>query len=500
MRDTATRSIRQGTLFATWTLQVALYPIYLVFQSSRVVGRQLQSSVRRTVPRLKAVGEALDRAVHPEKSSTSALNVDTPFKNLVRSLPQDVPNLIEADRLGTYVTLPAGQEQLALQEASPQYSSLALIPPIDSLPPGSTAETAIAPSPPPVGQSTDSNPQTINGNTRIPIQGMASLLDSHHLVLVGANNHILDILSPDQQDRLKERMVLEVALYRQRQQQRTVPPAPPLRRLPIPRVTDRQWLPVQWFRRVMAWMQTSDVAIATNLFQESLMLPAGRTSSRQSLADARSISPWDWYTLTPSSQTLMRAIKPTVQPAQIHPTTPPMALGAATNPQLPGISPIYNSAPLSLWARLRAWLSSVPVAQDSSIETELDLLSWQTPSGAIAPSTKGVIHKNSSKEKRFIVSRGNSSRSLEPSMLPTKSDAIDPGGDLANLETVHSKGTSDIEAQPEWVETSAIVVGYAKHPLELILQWLDLGVAWVEERVTRVWQWLTGRSPNPPQD
>lgn len=500
MRDTAARSIRQGTLLATWTLQVALYPIYLVFQSSRVVGRQLQSSVRRTIPRLQAVGEALDRVVHPEKPPTPALNGDTPLQNLLRSLPQDVPNLIEADRLGTYVTLPAGQEQLALQEGSPRQSSLALIPPIDSLTSGSTAETAIAPSLPPVGQSTDPNPQTINENTRIPIQGLASLLDSHHLVLVGANNHILDILSPDQQDRLQERMVLEVALYRQRQQQRAIPPPPPLRRLPLPRVTDRQWLPVQWFRRMMAWMQTSDVAIATNLFQESLMLPAGLTSSRQSLADARSISPWDWHTLTPSSQTLMRALEPTVQSAQVRPTPTPTALGSATNPQLPSISPIYNSAPPSLWARLRAWLNSVPVAQDSSIETELDLLSWQTPSGVIAPSTKGVMHKYSSRENNFVAARGKHSRSLESRVPPAESGDLDVGSDLTILESVASKRASDIEAQPEWVETSAIVVGYAKHPLELILQWLDLGVAWVEERLTRVWQWITGRSPNPPQD
>jgi hypothetical protein len=42
----------------------------------------------------------------------------------------------------------------------------------------------------------------------------------------------------------------------------------------------------------------------------------------------------------------------------------------------------------------------------------------------------------------------------------------------------------------EWVETNAKPVGYVKHPLEQILDWLDRGMLWLEDLILRVWNWF----------
>lgn len=44
-----------------------------------------------------------------------------------------------------------------------------------------------------------------------------------------------------------------------------------------------------------------------------------------------------------------------------------------------------------------------------------------------------------------------------------------------------------------WLDTTAEVVGYDKHPLERFLGWVDLGMAWIERRIANVWHWMRDR-------
>jgi hypothetical protein len=48
----------------------------------------------------------------------------------------------------------------------------------------------------------------------------------------------------------------------------------------------------------------------------------------------------------------------------------------------------------------------------------------------------------------------------------------------------------DIEPAPDWIETEAIATGYVKHPLEKILEWLDVGMLLLEEVTIKAWQWM----------
>ena len=50
--------------------------------------------------------------------------------------------------------------------------------------------------------------------------------------------------------------------------------------------------------------------------------------------------------------------------------------------------------------------------------------------------------------------------------------------------------TTDIEAKPDWIETKATSMGYEKHPLERILEWLDAALLWLEEMFVKLFKSL----------
>ncbi|MGL5081054.1 MAG: hypothetical protein ACRC8A_06155 [Microcoleaceae cyanobacterium] len=52
---------------------------------------------------------------------------------------------------------------------------------------------------------------------------------------------------------------------------------------------------------------------------------------------------------------------------------------------------------------------------------------------------------------------------------------------------------SDAEGIPEWLEVQVTTQGYEKHILEHTLERLDRLMVWVEETVLKLWQWLTNR-------
>jgi len=70
---------------------------------------------------------------------------------------------------------------------------------------------------------------------------------------------------------------------------------------------------------------------------------------------------------------------------------------------------------------------------------------------------------------------------------------------ISQLESKSNKGeisqqqsyqTTEVEAKPDWIETKAKTVGYEKHPLEQILEWLDGVLLWLEEIFVKMFQSL----------
>jgi len=249
---------------AVWGVQILLYPVYVMFQSARLFERQLQQAARRTMPRLRSAALAL-RAVEP-------LPADAPIQSLLQSLsqldvhlPTDSASSDPASTLATDLAL-----ALAYSAKQPHRSH--------------TAEVLVV---------------TSGITSSLQVRGLASMLGTGSLVLVTAENQILDLLTPHQQTHLTQRMAWELASYWRQQRQLGLPQAQPLSRyLPPPRAQQNALLPIRAWRGLMTWMQRSSVAISADLFQESrLSFPQVRLTALDSASahiELRSAKPaWE---------------------------------------------------------------------------------------------------------------------------------------------------------------------------------------------------------------
>ena len=94
-------------------------------------------------------------------------------------------------------------------------------------------------------------------DTSMTIRGVASLVESQTLVLVASDNHLLNVLTQEQQNALQQsiqRKLSTYALHLSPTHQQPLTPAS---------------LPARWLGNVIRWVQQSPVAITANLFGES---------------------------------------------------------------------------------------------------------------------------------------------------------------------------------------------------------------------------------------
>jgi hypothetical protein len=155
------RTVKVATL---WGLQIALYPIYALVQASRWVGRQMGQAARQAIAQLTGQDTSIGDHSRP-------LAIDQPITNLLTAIWQAQaihnPGLPAAPKLSDRRSAVLALTQLDLKGQDP----------------------------------------------RSVIQGIASLLGSHRLVLVTADNQPWDILTADQQRYLHQRIIFEMALY-----------------------------------------------------------------------------------------------------------------------------------------------------------------------------------------------------------------------------------------------------------------------------------------------
>jgi hypothetical protein len=43
---------------------------------------------------------------------------------------------------------------------------------------------------------------------------------------------------------------------------------------------------------------------------------------------------------------------------------------------------------------------------------------------------------------------------------------------------------------PDWIEAEVTWKEYIKHPLEVLLEWLDRAMLWLEQTAVKIWQWV----------
>jgi len=245
--DRAARHLKVATL---WGVQILLYPVYLLVQASLAAGRQLSNSAQTGWPELKNFTQS-----PPSETPTAP---DTPIQRVLGELKTFEVQVADFQKLHIERLQVPGSQELQVKSSDDHQQPTTVFMPVGlyNQQPTPTPEYGV-------------------------IQGVATLLETRTLVLVTIQNQVLDILTPQQQQKLSAKISWEVAdlnrKWRLAQLSDTHKSQQRLTTLDRPQV----FLPMRLFWKVMAWVQTSPVAIAVNLFQESTLLynPQGNIES-----------------------------------------------------------------------------------------------------------------------------------------------------------------------------------------------------------------------------
>jgi hypothetical protein len=506
VKEEVKRTIRQAKVAASWGVQVVMYPIYLIFQSTRYTSHRFQQTVRETWKRLQPTTEPQ----HPPET-------DRPIQELIEVIEQFQ---LDQALFGIIPSITVSDQSIVPYEETPQ---------------------AIA----------------LRGGKlgyRGAI-GVASDLKSRKLVLVTSNYKILDILTPEQQKKLMQRIVWEIAVYKHRWrlwalQGRKFSPKI------APRNKNKVLPPVRWFWETMAWLQTSEVAIAIDLFQESSLIPTIVTENPPPLAVSPNvteilkqleipgmavveqqlnsldlaIAKVETYLLSEPSpsdnqpiarvkrdgfdrenrdrfrlQSLIWAAIDYFFGSQ-HSKETKLPSNPATSPQTLPLPSNYDLEEVDPWLSWTDLFPEPPIIQPPSSTPKTSNLppSKSRPRPKISGKTS-VNPKLSAKTEvppRSVWSLIKSWFGLDDAPQLPKDLALAGGNQIKAEEDagklaidgqnlgesiVTTSNSPSLEYTPNWIETEATPKGYVKHPLQKLLEWLDRIMLSVEGFFERVY-------------
>ncbi|MEG4105328.1 hypothetical protein [Microcoleus sp. S13_C5] len=245
--DRTWRQIKEATLTAT---QILLYPAYLLVQSSRLLGRQLRESSQKVdLPELQEfVGDE-----NPD-GQQNWYQGKTSDETSIAEILHLAENLLNSSQTAkTLASFP-----LLINQGNAANN---LHPTINFSGQTATNQT-IAVLENPLAK-TQLKPQA-------KVEGIASFIPARTLVLVGKENQILDILTPEQQELLEGRITWEVANCGP--ERREITQKELKFNLGLESAAKKAQLPpVRRFWELMAWLQTSSVALKRNQFGESIL-------------------------------------------------------------------------------------------------------------------------------------------------------------------------------------------------------------------------------------
>jgi hypothetical protein len=445
-KDKAGQALRQIKVAAAWSAQILLYPVYAGFQAVRLIDRQIQQAAQTIFPQLRAARESA--------TGQQPLSVDTPIQKTL-------------------------------------HASIAI---------ASTASLQA------------SAPNTLEIDP-LEIQGIAADLITKQLVLVTPRNECLDILTSEQQFQLQKYMVLELANYARHQQllgQTKHASTPSGTFLPLPKERETMFLPVRIFRRVMTWMQISPIAMATNLFQETKLVPLLESGLIEPVINPS----WRSHPLLPGTSPLSRSDLRTAEPEwrsleEIRQTilTPPnlsQSLSQWLQPLKAGTEKVVTDVLETVGLIYTPPSLPTPMNPDPSTFTPPDVVEpWLTMDdlfGNLTVSTAIVessIVESSIVESNAVASQIRQVKSVHHSVsgeTASSRNATAPLPETAGLSVID---TTPEESSPTftapWIETEAKLVQYEQHPLERLLKWLDERMVWMESRVTQLVKWIGDR-------
>ncbi|MEI1373034.1 hypothetical protein PQG02_29865 [Nostoc sp. UHCC 0926] len=522
-----------------WGVEVLLYPVYLLFHSSESSGKTLHTKEPQT--RLKL--QPNDTDFQPEMP-----NVDTPIQHVLETihyLSDDQPASTPAKTVEPFKPLALlGVFQLKfVDNNSTNNANLT-----QSLNITENKAGVLNPS-----QQENALKQ------HLPVvRGIATDLMNRNLVLVTADNEILDILTPQQQAKLEDRIINEVANYwqsslRDATRTRSVPLVQPLQELErrlleakketellpqidrlLAKLTDgntgnipviAEGIPKELLNtdRLLAFL---DIAVAK--LESNTLVPVQERSQeivqvaqtqlniflygKEQLAGRGEVAPnADMETHTLNIHALIEGALNYFFGVGTRKTLE----STTNNDRLPGkILPSRFKKALSKSRQLEKqdltddpWLTWNDLFGDTETVADKPVTLSQKTNPALAPNLSvGHFPQNNLSVKQPKVGSGLVRRKQPTSVLAASrktsgkvTSATQTETRISQTKSESRKGeilqqqfhqSSQVEAQPDWIETKATSTGYEKHPLEQLLEWVDYVMLWLEERFVNIFESL----------
>jgi hypothetical protein len=526
------RTKRHLQVTASWSLEALLYPVYLLIQKATgSAGKQLYTGEQQ--PRLHLPTNETDS--QPETPPSS----DTPIQRVLEAVEMQAREIEKRFLMERWGDGEVGR----ISNKTP---------PITSFPHHPIAETSIPPSPycPPLAPNFKGNPQAFHHVVSSPPQvlGIASNLVNRNLVLVTAENEILDILTPQQQKKLQNRIIDEVGkywrswrLFKVKNETNLLPEIDHLLnkltsgsrgKVPaLPQETKTEdILKYQYLPSPFPALALLDTAFAQ--MESYAVVPISRVSGQlleavqnqlnifiygkhQQLTTEQEVLTRDREYQTSKIQALIwGAINYFFgerNPKKLEQTTPTnsveqLPIGRNNKPQTalpqrPPSSALPKSPDLQSENIADPWLTMDDLFGDLQEVTEvvneqqLLVTSSQTTKSAL-PTSPSVRTTGEINSKFKIQNSKFKIRKLSPILaLFSKRSPLPHSENKSNKgEILHQqyRQTTQVEAKPDWIETQARTIGYEKHPLEQILEWLDRVMLWLEDIFVEIGLFLQG--------
>ncbi|MBN3878531.1 MULTISPECIES: hypothetical protein [unclassified Nostoc] len=498
-----------------WGVEVLLYPVYLLFQSSESSGKTLHTKEPQT--RLKL--QPNDTDFQPE----TLPNADSPIQNVLEAV-----NYLSSDEPASTPT-----------KASEHFNPLALLG-VFRLKFVENNSNLSQSSNITDNQAVSLNPSQLDNalQQRLSIvRGIATNLISRNLVLVTADNEILDILTPEQQAKLEDRIINEVANYWQYWRlivaKKETQLLPQIDRLLV-KLTDvnpakipvlAEGIPKDLLNtdKLLAFL---DIAIAK--LESNALVPVQERSQeivqvaqtqlniflygKEQLATKGEISS-NANGLETHSQNFQALIEAALN--YFFGVGNRKTLETTSNERLPvklfssRLRKVLSKSPLIENQDLRddPWLTWNDLFGDTETVADKPVTLSEEINPAFAPNLSiGHFPQKNLSVKQPKVGSGLVQRKQPSSNLTSSQKTSGKVASVKQTQTRISqtksesrKGeilqqqfhqSSQVEAQPDWIETTATSTGYEKHPLEQLLEWLDYVMVWLEERFVKIFQSL----------
>lgn len=506
------RALGQLRVTTSW-LGIGLYGLYSLFQSTSAVAKQLHQAVQQ-LPKLPAN--------NPPQITTPPTS-DTPIRRVL-------------------LAVDTSSEEASLNLSSHKKSSFLAFLAFNALWGFASLRRFKSLPNSPKNPSSLTHPSISINHPNI--QGIATHLSSRSLVLVTAANEILDIFTFQQQQKLQERIIDEVAQYWRYQRLHSLEPQLTTPLLPLSlssmiaevqgiiALKGKRQAEGSYTQRALIFLDSTVATLESRQFAPASIAVSLRQSSRELVQLLQTGLSQHLLSIQPrDNKSPARATLNKFNPLAENQYKIQSLILAAINYffGVSGEKPRVTTTPTTSF-RLPASSTPAKLPHNRSLKlpasasatnlASADADPWLTVSdlfGEPLASETSTLHKSGTSRVvgkkllipasqlpksslRNLLHRFQMSSKVKQSGRELQHNSIGVGvedqqlplsAQSASVNTaVASRSQEQIEAQPDWIETDATAIGYVKHPLEQLLEWLDLTLLWLEEMVLKVLQWL----------